>query len=100
MNGHAMLMGYANQLLHRLHSADLVVGQHGGDERGALPRLAVELVFQRVEIEMCLRIHGNMHDVETEPFMQPCRRLGHGRVFDGGDDNAWAVVCRLLSSLR
>ena len=44
--------------------------------------LAVELAFKCVEIEMCLRIHGNAHDFETEPFVQPCRRLGHGRVLD------------------
>ena len=46
---------------------------------------------------MCLRIHGNAHDFETEPFVQPCRRLGHGRVLDSGNDNARAAACQLFA---
>ena len=68
-----------------------------GDHRGTFTGLAVELAFKCVEIEMCLRIHGNAHDFETEPFVQPCRRLGHGRVLDSGNDNARATICRLFA---
>ena len=93
MNGNPVRVGDADQFLHGFHGADLVVGQHGGDHRGTFTGLAVELAFKCVEIEMCLRIHGNAHDFETEPFVQPCRRLGHGRVLDSGNDNARATVC-------
>ena len=97
MDGHAVRVGDADQFLHGFHGADLVVGQHGGDHRGTFTGLAVELAFKCVEIEMCLRIHGNAHDFETEPFVQPCRRLGHGRVLDSGNDNARATICRLFA---
>ena len=83
MNGNPVRVGDADQFLHGFHGADLVVGQYGGNQRGAFTGLAVELLFERVKVEVSLTVHGNVHDFEAEPFVQPLRRLRDGRVLDG-----------------
>ena len=80
---HPVRVGDADQLLHGFDGADLVVGQYGGNQRGAFAGLAVELLFERVKVEVSLTVHGNVHDFEAEPFVQPLRRLCDGRVLDG-----------------
>ncbi len=45
MDGHAVRVGDADQFLHGFDGADLVVGQYGGNQRGTVTGLAVELLF-------------------------------------------------------
>ena len=111
MDGHAVPVCDARDLVGGFDGADLVVGEHDGNQQCAIGQVdggsAVgmtvglvarcrfqialrQLAFQRSRIDMRLTVHRNAHDLHAEPLFQPLRRLRDGRMFDCGDDDARA----------
>src|SRR5262249_13081761 len=83
----AVFPGNGGDLAHRLDRADLVVGVHDADERGA----AINRLADGVEINKAVAIHREDRDTAAEP-PQELARLKRGRVLHGAGDDV-GVAC-------
>ena len=66
-----MRVGDADQLLHgSTVPTSLLASMAETSVVRSRPR--VELLFERVKVEVSLTVHGNVHDFEAEPFVSHC----------------------------
>jgi len=90
---HARLGGDGGQGRHRLYSADLVIGPHGGDERDISG--VTERVAQGLGLHPSDAVDRQPADLRTFVPREPLDRVQHGVVFDAARHDPVAAVRRV-----